>query len=116
MPTKLTPSGLVEMSAQEAADFAAMQAAASAPVPIRRITSSAFVQRFTPAEYAAQIADPVLAQAAAAAGYQVWVNLDSAKMAQLLAYAVSKGYLAANRVGTGAGQLLCDGTTAEATL
>jgi len=104
------------MTAQEEAEFLAMQASYVPPPgsgPRRRISSSAFVLRFTPAEYAAQISNPILAQAAAAAGYQGTVNLDSQKMADLLAYAVSQGYLDASRVGTGPGQLLRDGTLDE---
>jgi hypothetical protein len=68
------------------------------PPPPRRMLSSAdFVACFTPVETAALLAVPELAQAALLAASQGGVNLDSPRLAALMALAVERGALTAAR-------------------
>jgi hypothetical protein len=63
------------------------------PGPARVIPASVFVSCFTPAETAALLAIPELAQAALLAAAQGAVNLDSPRLAALMALAVAEGAL-----------------------
>lgn len=67
------------------------------PPPPRIITSAEFVACFTAAETAALLAIPELAQAALLAASQGEVNLDSPRLAALLALAVQRGALTTAR-------------------
>jgi hypothetical protein len=65
--------------------------------------------RFTPGEVEAMNADPMLMQQQIRATAQGKVNLDSAQLPQLLAYAVSEGFLDAARPA----QIMADGSPSE---
>jgi hypothetical protein len=76
---------------------------------IRTILADAFLARFTDAEFAALDADPKMRRACLAAGFKRTVNLDSPRLPELLAYAVSKGFLDAARLA----QIMADGSPSE---
>jgi hypothetical protein len=96
---KIVNGVLIAMTDNEEAAFLAMQEEARAARPTTRtIAAVDFLQRFSATEILTLQTDAVLNAACLKVIAQGSVNLDSAELAQLLAYAVQSNRLAADRV------------------